>query len=132
MDKANRQQKLGLVWRNRNKISQIIKDYFYLLFFFLIILCWDPIDLIFYRERASQPARMKRKRNRRRTESRNQASRCCLFTHPIKAVTHRPRQSLARPIPPPPFPTPTAKFEQFFSILGQKRGWPPFRGLKVL
>jgi hypothetical protein len=25
-DKANRRQKLGLVWRNRKKISQIIKD----------------------------------------------------------------------------------------------------------
>jgi hypothetical protein len=37
-DQANRRQKLGLVWRNRKKISQIIKDYFYLLFFFLIIL----------------------------------------------------------------------------------------------
>jgi hypothetical protein len=31
-------QKHGLVWRNRNKISQIIKDYFYLPFFLLIIL----------------------------------------------------------------------------------------------
>jgi hypothetical protein len=29
----------GLVWRNRKKISQIIKDYFHLLFFILIILC---------------------------------------------------------------------------------------------
>ena len=29
----------GLVWRNRKKISQIIKDYFYLPFFLLIILC---------------------------------------------------------------------------------------------
>jgi hypothetical protein len=28
----------GLVWRNRKKISQIIKDYFHLLFFLLIIL----------------------------------------------------------------------------------------------
>ncbi len=37
-DQANR-QKLGLVWRNRKKISQIIKDYFYLPFFLLIILC---------------------------------------------------------------------------------------------
>jgi hypothetical protein len=25
-DQANRRQKLGLVWRNRKKISQIIKD----------------------------------------------------------------------------------------------------------
>ncbi len=33
-DLANRRQKLGLVWRNRKKISQ-----FYLLFFHLIILC---------------------------------------------------------------------------------------------
>ncbi len=31
--------KLGLVWRNIKKISQIIKDYFYLPFFLLIILC---------------------------------------------------------------------------------------------
>jgi hypothetical protein len=37
-DQANRRQKLGLVWRIRKKISQIIKDYFYLLFFLLIIL----------------------------------------------------------------------------------------------
>ncbi len=37
-DQANRRQKLGLVWRNRKKISQIIKDNFYLPFFFLIIL----------------------------------------------------------------------------------------------
>ncbi len=36
---ANRQQKLGLVWRNRKKICQIIKDYFYLPFILLIILC---------------------------------------------------------------------------------------------
>jgi hypothetical protein len=35
-------QKLGLVWRNRKKISQIIKDYFYLPFFLLIILCPSP------------------------------------------------------------------------------------------
>jgi hypothetical protein len=38
-DQANRRQKLGLVWRNRKKISQIIKDYFYLPFFLFIILC---------------------------------------------------------------------------------------------
>jgi hypothetical protein len=37
-DQANRQQKRGLVWRNRKKISQIIKDYFCLPFFLLIIL----------------------------------------------------------------------------------------------
>jgi hypothetical protein len=37
-DKANIRQKLGLVWRNRKKISQIIKEYFYLPFFLLIIL----------------------------------------------------------------------------------------------
>jgi hypothetical protein len=39
LDQANRRQKLGLVWRIRKKISQIIKDYFYLPFFLLIILC---------------------------------------------------------------------------------------------
>ncbi len=37
-DQANIRQKLGLVWRNRKKISQIIEDYFYLPFFLLIIL----------------------------------------------------------------------------------------------
>jgi hypothetical protein len=31
-DQANLRQKLGLVWRNRKKINQIIKDYFYLPF----------------------------------------------------------------------------------------------------
>jgi hypothetical protein len=30
---------LGLVWRNRKKFRQIIKDYFHLPFFLLIILC---------------------------------------------------------------------------------------------
>jgi hypothetical protein len=39
-DQAKRRQKPGLVWRNRKKISQIIKDYFYLPFFLLIILWW--------------------------------------------------------------------------------------------
>jgi hypothetical protein len=38
-DHTNIRQKLGLVWRNRKKISQIIKDCFYLQFFLLIILC---------------------------------------------------------------------------------------------
>jgi hypothetical protein len=37
-NQANIRQKLGLVWRNRKKISQITKDYFYLPFFLLIIL----------------------------------------------------------------------------------------------
>jgi hypothetical protein len=37
-DQANSRLKLGLVWRIRKKISQIIKDYFYLPFFLLIIL----------------------------------------------------------------------------------------------
>jgi hypothetical protein len=37
-DQTNIRQKLGLVWRNRKKISQIIKDYFFLPFFLLIIL----------------------------------------------------------------------------------------------
>jgi hypothetical protein len=37
-EQANIRQKLGLVWRNRKKISQIIKAYFYLPFFLLIIL----------------------------------------------------------------------------------------------
>jgi hypothetical protein len=37
-DQANRRQKTCIVWRNRKKISLIIKDYFYLPFFLLIIL----------------------------------------------------------------------------------------------
>ncbi len=36
---ANRRQKLGLVWRNRKKICQIINDCLCLPFFLLIILC---------------------------------------------------------------------------------------------
>jgi hypothetical protein len=44
-DLANRRQKLGLVWRFRKKISQIIKDYFYLPFFLLIILCPSTNDI---------------------------------------------------------------------------------------
>ncbi len=36
---ANGRQKLGLVWKNRKKISKIFKDYFYLPFFLLLILC---------------------------------------------------------------------------------------------
>ncbi len=44
-DQANIRQKLGLVWRNRKKISQIIKDYFYLPFFLLIIL-WYALCVI--------------------------------------------------------------------------------------
>jgi hypothetical protein len=44
-EQANRQQKLGLVWRNRKKISQTIKDYFYLPFFLLIILWCRDIQL---------------------------------------------------------------------------------------
>jgi hypothetical protein len=35
-DHTNRWQKLGLVWRNRKKISQIINDYLYLPFFFFL------------------------------------------------------------------------------------------------
>jgi hypothetical protein len=42
-DQAKIRQKLGLVWRNRKKIGQIIKDYFYLPFFLLIILCLTPL-----------------------------------------------------------------------------------------
>ena len=37
-DQPNIWKKLGLVWRNRKKICQIIKDYFYLPFYLLIIL----------------------------------------------------------------------------------------------
>jgi hypothetical protein len=43
-DQANIREKQGLFWRNRKKISQIIKDYFYLPFFLLIILCWQQMS----------------------------------------------------------------------------------------
>ncbi len=43
-DQANRRKNLGLVWRNRKKISQIIKDYFHLPCFLLIILCMEASD----------------------------------------------------------------------------------------
>jgi hypothetical protein len=43
-DQANIWQKLGLVWRNGKKISQIIKDDFYLPFFLLITLCTPGIN----------------------------------------------------------------------------------------
>jgi hypothetical protein len=45
-DQANIRQKLGLAWRHKKKISQIIKDYFYLPFFLLIIL-WHTITFMF-------------------------------------------------------------------------------------
>jgi hypothetical protein len=51
-DQANRRQKQDLFWRNRKKISQIIKDYFYLPFFLLIIF-YDlnpPVQLYFSKE----------------------------------------------------------------------------------
>ncbi len=44
---ANRRQNLRLVWRNRKKISQIIKDYFCLSFFLLIILwLWRTQNIV--------------------------------------------------------------------------------------
>jgi hypothetical protein len=45
-DQANRRQNLGLVRRNRKKISQIIKDYFYSPFFLLLILCLHPMKIV--------------------------------------------------------------------------------------
>jgi hypothetical protein len=41
---GKKRRKLGLVWRIRTKISQIIKDYFYLPFFLLIILWKKRLD----------------------------------------------------------------------------------------
>jgi hypothetical protein len=67
-------------------------------------LVWDPIDLIFYRERASQPARTKRKRNKKELENGNQASKHCLFTCYQGRHTW-PRAVLGARIPPPPLPT---------------------------
>jgi hypothetical protein len=42
-DQANRRQKLGFGLENRKKISQIIKDYFPLPFFLIIIL-WQKTN----------------------------------------------------------------------------------------
>jgi hypothetical protein len=44
-DQANRGEKLGLVWRNRRKISQIINDYLDYLYlpFFLLIILWFTV-----------------------------------------------------------------------------------------
>jgi hypothetical protein len=68
--------------------------------------CWDPIVLILYRERASQPARMKRRRNRRRVESGKQASRCCLFTsYQGRHASPKAVLGAAHTPPPPPFTT---------------------------
>ncbi len=69
---------------------------------FIYASCWDPIDQIFYRERASQPARMKRKRNRRRAESGKQASRCCMFTSYQGRHTSPEAVLGAAHTPPPP------------------------------
>jgi hypothetical protein len=35
-DQANKEEKLGLFWRNKKKINQIINDYLYLPFFLII------------------------------------------------------------------------------------------------
>ena len=55
-DQANRGEKLGLVWRNRKKISQIIKDYFYLPFFLLIILWFHVTSCKLENQFAAQSA----------------------------------------------------------------------------
>ncbi len=92
--------------------------------------CWDPIDLIFYRERAQQPARMKRKRNRRRVESGGRpADVACL--HPIKAdplppVTHDPRRFGAAYTPLPPSQQPSMACDATCSS-GCMRQPRPFR-----
>jgi hypothetical protein len=46
-DQASRGEKIGLVWRNRKKISQIINDYLYLPFFLLIILCEQVLYTVY-------------------------------------------------------------------------------------
>jgi hypothetical protein len=64
-DQANRRQKHGLAWKNRKKISQIIKDYFYLPFFLLIILgsyltlLMTILLLVFFREPPAQSITIK-------------------------------------------------------------------------
>jgi hypothetical protein len=44
LDQENRGEKLGVVWRKRKKISQIISDYLYLPFFLLIILWFQAMQ----------------------------------------------------------------------------------------
>jgi hypothetical protein len=46
-DHPNTVEKLGLVWRNRNKISQIINDYLYFPFFLLIYVMTIGLALFF-------------------------------------------------------------------------------------
>jgi hypothetical protein len=45
-NQANRGEKLGLVRKNRKKISQIINDYLYLPFFLFIILWPEPYAML--------------------------------------------------------------------------------------
>ncbi len=67
-----------------------------------VVGCTDPIDLIFYRERASQPAKNETKEKWKELENVNQASKHCLFTHCYQGLTYGLGQSLARTYPPPP------------------------------
>ncbi len=66
-EQASRWKKHGLVWINRKKISQIIKDYFHLPFFLLIIL-WGRVRDIgaLEKEKASGEKRTFFKITRRR------------------------------------------------------------------
>ncbi len=62
----------------------------------------DPIDLIFYQERASQPAKNETKEKQKGLENVNQASKHHLFTRSYQGLTDSLGQSLAHTAPPPP------------------------------
>ncbi len=109
------------------------------------LICLDPIDLIFYRERASQPARNKRRRHQRRKveggmkAAGRYANMACLsrttssppspplLTPPFKCETASwpALHFLSTPPPPPPTYSPQ-DYRTDFGCLGQTRGWPPF------
>ncbi len=75
--------------------------------------CSVPIGLIFYRERASQQPRMKRKRKGGRRRKRHSTSTCesgqqtSLFTRSYQGLIVSLGQSLARTQPPPLHSTPS-------------------------
>ncbi len=97
--------------------------------------CWDPIDQIFYRERASQPARNKRRKHWRRkveeglkAEGRRANMTRLSSVTPLPPPLTAPRicrtacGNVIRTSSPPPPPTPPSQGQicVIFSVLGQK------------
>ncbi len=108
-DQANRGEKLGFVWRNRKKISQIINDYLSLPFFLLIIL-WPlqiycmyipstfiPLESCYLGGHSGPKERRPRRRGRRwrgwRWAGGGAASACCSRSLQPPASSSRPPSS---------------------------------------